>query len=282
MKQLTLPAPGKLNLFLHICGRREDGYHQLQTVFQFLDYADQIQFTLTPGQDGQIKLKTPLVGVAEQDNLIVRAAHALRKSTGCNAGATIVLDKKLPLGGGIGGGSSDAATTLIALNRLWQTGLNQQELQDIGLNLGADVPIFIHGSAAWAEGVGEILQEITLPEPWYLVLVPPCHISTTEIFSHRQLTRDTQAIKMSAFFEQGGHNDCEPLVRSLYPQVAEALDWLDQYGSARMTGTGACVFAQFASRQEAEIAFGKCPKQLQGFIARGVNRSPLHEALERY
>ena len=277
-QQLTLPAPAKLNLFLHVCGRRADGYHQLQTVFQFLDHGDELCFQSR--RDGQLLIEPELRGIPPADNLIYRAADALRKASGCQLGANIVLTKNLPMGGGIGGGSSDAATTLVALNTLWNTGFSKSALQTIGLKLGADVPVFIYGRAAWAEGIGEHLQAIELPEPWYLVVIPPCHVSTAEIFSHEELTRDTQAIRIAAFLEQGGRNDCETLVKKLYPEVEDALDWLNQFGPARMTGTGACVFTRFASRTEALAVLGQLPESLKGFIARGANQSPLYKALE--
>lgn len=277
--KLSLPAPAKLNLFLHICGRRDDGYHDLQTVFQFLDYSDTLEFQLR--QDSQINVTPPLAGIKAQDNLIYRAASALQAANKEKLGVDINLHKKLPMGGGIGGGSSDAATTLVALNQLWQTGLSKQALQQIGLKLGADVPIFIHGQSAWAEGIGERLQAIELPEPWYLVLIPPCHVSTAEIFSHQQLTRNTPAIRIAAFLESGGRNDCEALVKKLYPEIEIALNWLTQFSPAQMTGTGACVFAQFASEDEANAVLRQVPGSLQGFIAKGVNQSPLYQALDK-
>lgn len=280
---LSLPAPAKLNLFLHICRRRDDGYHDLQTVFQFLDYSDNLEFQLR--SDDQINVSPSLAGVAPRDNLIYRAACALRATSTAidpnELGVDITLHKKLPIGGGIGGGSSNAATTLVALNRLWQCGLNKQALQKIGLKLGADVPIFIHGQSAWAEGVGEHLQSIALPEPWYLVLIPPCHVSTADIFSHQQLTRNTPAIRIAAFLESGGRNDCESLVKKLYPEIESALNWLDQFSPARMTGTGACVFAQFASKDEAQAVLRQVPESLQGFVAKGLNQSPLYGALDK-
>ncbi len=277
--KLSLPAPAKLNLFLHICGRRDDGYHDLQTVFQFLDYNDTLEFQLR--QDNQINVTPALAGIKPQDNLIYRAASALQAASKEKLGVDITLHKKLPMGGGIGGGSSDAATTLVALNQLWQTSLNKQALQQIGLKLGADVPIFIHGQSAWAEGIGERLQAIELPEPWYLVLIPPCHVSTAEIFSHQQLTRNTPAIRIAAFLESGGRNDCETLVKKLYPEIEIALNWLTQFSPAQMTGTGACVFAQFASKDEANAVLRQVPESLQGFIAKGVNQSPLYQALDK-
>ncbi len=277
--ELVLPSPAKLNLFLHVCGQRDDGYHNLQTVFQFVDYCDTLTFRLR--EDNQLRLLTPLNGINPEDNLIIRAARLLQKQIPSQPGADIQIDKKLPIGGGIGGGSSNAATTLAALNRLWQCHFSRSQLQEIGLQLGADVPIFIYGEAAWAEGVGERLQSIDLAEPWYLVIAPPCHVSTAEIFSHKQLTRNTQPIRIAAFLEHGGQNDCEALVSSLYPEVSSALTWLNRFNPARMTGTGACVFAQFATQREAQDVLRQLPNSLQGFIARGANQSPLYKAMNK-
>jgi 4-diphosphocytidyl-2-C-methyl-D-erythritol kinase len=272
MTSLTLPAPAKLNLFLHITGRRDDGYHNLQTLFQLLDHGDKLQFTLR--DDGEIRLTPAIAGVPHEENLIVKAARALQQASGTNLGANIRLDKRLPMGGGIGGGSSNAATTLLGLNYLWGSPLNPQQLADIGVSLGADVPVFVHGKTAWAEGVGEQLQAIDMPEKWYLVATPNCHVSTAEIFSHKDLTRDTSAIKVAAFLEQGGRNDCQPLVRKLYPEVGETLDWLSQFGHAQMTGTGASVFIAFDSEESAQAVLEKLPEDIQGFVARGVDTSP--------
>lgn len=272
MTSLTLPAPAKLNLFLHITGRRDDGYHNLQTLFQLLDHGDELQFTLR--DDGEIQLTPAIADVPHEDNLIVKAARALQQASGTSLGANIQLDKRLPMGGGIGGGSSNAATTLLGLNYLWGSPLNQQQLADIGISLGADVPVFVHGKSAWAEGVGEQLQAIDMPEKWYLVATPNCHVSTAEIFSHKDLTRDTSAIKVAAFLERGGRNDCQPLVRKLYPEVGKTLDWLSQFGHAQMTGTGASVFIAFDSEDTAQAALEKLPEDIQGFVARGVDTSP--------
>lgn len=270
---LQLPAPAKLNLFLHILGQRADGYHELQTLFQLLDHGDQLDFRLR--QDREIRLKPEFPGIPEESNLVYRAAQLLQDTTACQRGADIYLHKRLPAGGGIGGGSSDAATALVGLNHLWQTGLSKAELCELGLQLGADVPVFINGQSAWAEGVGEQLQAIELEEKWYLVLAPNCHVSTAEIFSNKSLTRDSPAITVAAFLEQGGHNDCQQLVSSLYPEVAEALNWLSQFAPARMTGTGACVFASFADKAAAETIFKQTPEHLDGFIARGIQESPI-------
>lgn len=274
---LTLPAPAKLNLMLHITGRREDGYHNLQTVFQLLDRGDQLSFTAR--NDSAITLSPAIAGVPFEDNLIVRAAKLLQQHSNCSAGADIQLDKKLPMGGGIGGGSSNAATTLVGLNHLWRCGLSVDALAELGRQLGADVPVFVRGHSAWAEGVGEHLQPLELPEKWFLVLTPDCHVSTAEIFCHKRLTRDTPIIKVAAFFEGDSQNDCQPLVRKLYPEVDFALDWLNQYGTSRMTGTGASVFAAFDSEASAQAVLEKIPNELSGFVAKGVNISPLQQQL---
>jgi 4-diphosphocytidyl-2-C-methyl-D-erythritol kinase len=282
MTTLSLPAPAKLNLFLHILGRREDGYHRLQTVFQLLDYGDTLSFTLTDGQDLQFDCSQP--ALAGPDNLVVQAARALTAATGCQKGTRMFLDKRLPAGGGVGGGSSNAATTLVALNELWGCGLDTESLAAIGLGLGADVPVFIHGFSAWAEDLGETLQPVDLPERWYLVLTPDCHVSTREIFTHPQLTRDTHPLKIAAFPFPGSKNDCESLVRSLYSPVKKALDWLSGYVETRMTGTGASVFAAFETEAEARRVLALMPAQApagcSAFVARGVNLSPLHRQLQ--
>lgn len=276
-RTLTLPAPAKLNLMLHITGRREDGYHNLQTVFQLLDRGDQLSFTAR--DDSRMTLTPAIDGVPFDDNLIIRAAKLLQKASGCHTGIDIHLDKKLPMGGGIGGGSSNAATTLVGLNHLWCCGLNIDELAELGRQLGADVPVFVRGHSAWAEGVGEHLQPLQLPEIWFLVLTPDCHVSTAEIFCHKRLTRDTPIIKVAAFFEGDSQNDCQPLVRNLYPEVDFALTWLSQYGISRMTGTGASVFAAFDSEASAQAVLEKIPNELSGFVAKGVNISPLQQQL---
>ncbi|HCS66539.1 MAG TPA: 4-(cytidine 5'-diphospho)-2-C-methyl-D-erythritol kinase [Cellvibrio sp.] len=278
MTSLTLLSPAKLNLFLHITGRRPDGYHNLQTLFQLLDYGDTLSFNTRI--DGEITLAPDLPGVAFEQNLIIKAVRALDAYKAVGAGVDIQLEKHLPMGGGIGGGSSNAATTLVALNHLWGCGLNKSQLQNIGLQLGADVPVFINAQTAWAEGVGEALQPIEMQPKWFLVIQPDCHVSTAEIFSHKDLTRDTSAIKVAAFLEQGGQNDCEALVRKLYPQVDNALIWLQKFDrNARMTGTGACVFASFESAEIAHSVQAQLPKHLPGFVAQGVNRSPLYKLL---
>ncbi|WP_323815910.1 4-(cytidine 5'-diphospho)-2-C-methyl-D-erythritol kinase [Cellvibrio sp. NN19] len=278
MTSLTLLSPAKLNLFLHITGRRPDGYHNLQTLFQLLDYGDTLTFT--PRSDGQLTLSPDLPGVDFEQNLIIKAARALEPYKAAMAGVDIQLEKYLPMGGGIGGGSSNAATTLVALNHLWDCNLTKKELQAIGLRLGADVPVFINAQTAWAEGVGEELEAIKMPPKWFLVAQPDCHVSTAEIFSNKDLTRDTSAIKVAAFLERGGKNDCEALVRKLYQQVDNALIWLQKFDrNARMTGTGACVFASFETAEEALYVLAKLPKDLPGFVAKGVNQSPLYELL---
>ncbi len=277
MTCLRLPSPAKLNLFLHILGQRDDGYHQLQTVFQLLDYGDELEFTLS--EIDEIQVSPQLPNTSPEDNLILRAAKLLKQYCSIRQGAHIRLSKKLPMGGGIGGGSSNAATTLLGLNHIWRCGLDIPTLLQLGRQLGADVPVFVAGKSAWAEGVGEQLQAIELPELWYLVLAPECHVSTAKIFQNKDLTRATLAITVAAFFEKGGKNDCQPLVERLYPQVREAVEWLSQYSPAQLTGTGACVFASFPNQQAAQEVFARRPKQLNGFVAKGVNNSPLHQHL---
>ena len=272
------PAPAKLNLFLHITGRRADGYHELQTLFQFLTYGDWLYFDIQDGED--ICLSGTPAGVPEADDLCVKAARRLRETTGCTAGVTIYNDKRLPPGTGLGGGSSDAATTLIVLNKLWGLGLETRQLAELGFGLGADVPVFIHGYSAWAEGVGEILTPVTPPESWFLVVIPPVNVSTAGIFSDTELTRDTPRMKIPDLLSGCGRNDCEALVRRRYPEVAAALDWLDGFSQARMTGTGGSVFAAFDSETDAEVVAGQVPDGWESFVARGVNRSPLLSAME--
>jgi 4-diphosphocytidyl-2-C-methyl-D-erythritol kinase len=271
------PAPAKLNLFLHITGRRADGYHLLQTLFQFLDYGDTLDFKLR--DDGRITRPTGPSGIAEADDLAVRAAQLLRERSGVRRGADIHLRKRLPHQAGLGGGSSDAATTLAALNRLWDARLSTAELAALALELGADVPVFVHGRAAWAEGVGEILTPADPPERWYLVIQPDCRIATREIFQAPDLTRNSAAITIARFYAGEGHNDFEPLVRKRYPAVAEALDWLGRRAPARLTGSGACVFAAFEREAEARSVLSELTHDWRGFIARGRNRSPLLDRL---
>ncbi len=275
MSAHVYPAPAKLNLFLHITGRRADGYHLLQTVFRFIDYGDALHFTLR--SDGQIVLTQTLPGVPVEQDLCYRAARLLQASTGTTQGVEIMLEKRLPLGGGLGGGSSDAATTLIALNRLWGTGLSRAELMALGLKLGADVPVFIFGDNAWAEGVGETLTPIALEPAWYVVLVPPVSVATAEVFSAPELTRNTLPVTIPAFSAGQIHNDLEPVVTGRYPSVARHLEWLRQYGVARMTGSGACVFAAFAAEQAAREVLADKPAWIEGFVARGLDHHPLRD-----
>jgi len=265
---------------LHITGRREDGYHNLQTLFQFLDYGDQLHFGVL--STAEIEVISNLSGIPNEDNLIYRAARLLQQHSNCQQGARIQLEKILPMGAGLGGGSSDAATTLIALNQLWSLNFELAELADLGLQLGADVPVFVLGYAAWAEGVGEQLTAVTLPESWYLVLTPDCHVSTAEIFSHKELTRNTSAITIAAALEGAGRNDCLAVVLDHYPQVKNALSWLNQFAAAKMTGTGSSVFADFDSRQQAQQVLEQLPTDLKGFIAKGQNLSPLHREAKRH
>ena len=277
---LSLLSPAKLNVFLHIIGRRADGYHNLQTVFQLLDHGDTITFSAR--QDSQVFLQGSPPGLAVEDNLIVRAARALQarmRTMGTSVpGADITLHKRLPLGGGLGGGSSNAATTLVALNHLWNASLDRDALMRLGRELGADVPLFIFGRTAWAEGVGDELTPLTIAPKWYLVVVPNCQVSTARIFSHKDLTRDTAAFKVAAFSQGGGQNDCQNLVRRLYPEVDKALIWLEKISpTARMTGTGACVFASFDSQREAERVLAKMPAEFTGFTARSLDRSPYYD-----
>ncbi|MDH5229072.1 MAG: 4-(cytidine 5'-diphospho)-2-C-methyl-D-erythritol kinase [Gammaproteobacteria bacterium] len=271
------PAPAKLNLFLHITGRREDGYHLLQTIFQFVDYCDQLYFDLRV--DKQIRHLNPLPGVEPGSDLVVRAARLLQQTTACSQGADIRIEKNLPMGGGLGGGSSDAATTLLALNQLWQTGLQIEQLAALGLQLGADVPIFIYGHAAWAEGIGEQITVVNPPEPWYVIITPPVHVDTGKIFSSEQLTRDQQAIKIRDSLNGQMTNICQPLVEQLYPPVAAAIEALSAYSPARMTGTGACVFASFESQKAAQSVLEKLSPQWQGVVAKALNISPLQARL---
>jgi 4-diphosphocytidyl-2-C-methyl-D-erythritol kinase len=278
------PAPAKLNLFLHITGQRADGYHELQTVFQFLNYCDELRFTLR--DDGQVHRVNNVEGVPEAEDLVVRAARLLQAETGCQQGVDIQLDKRLPMGGGLGGGSSDAATVLVALNQLWKLGLDEDRLASLGLRLGADVPVFVRGRAAWAEGVGEKLEPLSLPEPWFLVLAPRIHVSTEALFSDPQLTRDVQPIKIRDYLSRVGLADCfgetqnvfEPLVRAKYREVDAALTWLTQFAPARLTGTGACVFAAFANEAQARKVADQVDGRWQTIVAAGCNRSPLFDA----
>jgi 4-diphosphocytidyl-2-C-methyl-D-erythritol kinase len=271
--QQVWPAPAKLNLMLHITGQRADGYHDLQTVFQFLDFGDELRFV--PTQDGTIQRLRGADSVPGDDDLVVRAAQALQEVSGCGLGVTIDVNKRLPVGGGLGGGSSDAATTLHALNRIWGLDLGQQTLAEIGLRLGADVPVFVSGFSAFAEGIGELLTPIELEQPWYLVVIPQVHVSTAEIFQDLELTRDCPAIKICDLPRTGWENVCVNVVVKHYPQVGEALELLELYARARMSGTGASVFAAFTSKEEAQATRAKLPEGWVSFIAKGVNESPL-------
>ena len=275
---LSLLSPAKLNLFLHITGRRADGYHELQTLFRLLDWGDHMYFSAN--NSGEITLGGSELNIPPAQNLIVRAALALPRLDG-RQGAHVELHKRIPEGGGLGGGSSNAATTLLALNQLWELGLSTTQLQQLGAQLGADVPVFTAGHTAWAEGIGEILRPVNLPDSWYLVIAPQCHVSTAEIFSNEQLTRNTSPIKIAAFFEGHSRNDCQNLVRNLYPEVDNALKWLDNFGEAKLTGTGACVFASFPDEHPARLALGLLPDSMTGFVAKGLNTSPVLSALAR-
>ena len=270
------PAPAKINLFLHVVGKRADGYHELQTAFQFLDVADQMQFILN--QSGELARDYDY-GFDESSDICLRAAKLLKVYAPETSGVTIKLEKKLPIGGGLGGGSSNAATTLIALNHLWELKLSREKLADIGLQLGADVPVFVMGRAAWAEGIGEQLTAHDFAEEWYFVLNPNIHVSTVEIFAHKQLTAGPQMMKIRAL-EQGvtasfGENQLEPLVRADYPAVDALFDWLNEYGEPRMSGSGASVFMRLNSAQQGEELLAKIPSNTSGFVARSMNRHPL-------
>ena len=271
------PAPAKLNLFLHVTGRRADGYHELQTLFQLIDLADTLEVRVR--EDGRIERPEGPSDVAAEADLTVRAAHALKSATGTKLGATLKVRKRIPLGSGLGGGSSDAATTLLVLNELWNCRLPLGELSALGATLGADVPVFVQGSSAWAEGVGERLTPVTLPPRWYLIIHPGVTVSTREVFQSPELTRNSPLITIRAFFESGGRNDCEDVVRSRSPEVAEALDWLSRFASARLTGTGSCVFTAFESTAQAERLAARVPDRWKSYVARGLDRSPLHELL---
>lgn len=269
MKTLILYSPAKINLFLHFTGRRPDGYHELQTLFQLLDYSDTLSFELRP--DHKITLETVLSIPVEQ-NLIWRAAQLLQSRKNISLGARIRLEKKIPMGGGLGGGSSNAATTLLGLNQLWDLNLSLDELTLLGRQLGADVPVFVRGRTAWGEGIGDILTPVTLPETWYVVINPGCAISTAEIYAHPLLTRNTPRITLDQFLTTGGHNDAEAVVRRAFPPVAAVLDWLMQFAPAQLTGTGACVFAAFRTQAEAARIAKQIPAPHTGFIAKGINK----------
>lgn len=266
-------APAKLNLFLHVVGRRADGYHLLQTAFRMLDWGDRLSFTLR--RDGRIRRLTDVPGVPEQSDLVVRAAHALQQWAGCELGVDITVDKVLPMGGGLGGGSSDAATTLLALNRLWGIGAGRQELQAIALPLGADVPFFVFGRTAFAEGVGEALTALTMPPAWYVVVAPGVSVPTARIFASKVLTRDTKPIKIADFAMSGTRNDLERVACEQYPQIANAIDWLGAYAPARMTGSGACIFSEVGSEREAREIARQCPVGWQAWAVPSLEVHPM-------
>ncbi len=271
--QKLWPSPAKLNLFLHVTGRREDGYHELQTVFQILDYGDELEFSHIA--DDQIHLRCDGVEIETEHNLVYKAAQLLKKISGSRQGIQIALKKVLPMGGGLGGGSSNAATTLVALNEIWGAGFSLQQIAEIGLQLGADIPVFVLGRSAWGEGVGEILRPLELSPAWYLVIHPGCHVDTAKVFSSPDLTRNTSPITINDFQNGNCHNDCEPVVFKAYPEVARAHRWLGQWTTARMTGTGASVFGIFTSEAQAKDVLGNIPDTWNGFLSQGVNISPL-------
>lgn len=276
---IAFPAPAKLNLMLRVTGRRADGYHLLQTVFRFIDHGDVLRLRVR--DDGAIVRLRALPGVPEAEDLTVRAAKALKAETGTDLGAEIDLEKRLPMGGGIGGGSSDAATVLLALNQLWGTGYSRKRLQALALPLGADVPVFVFGQNALAEGVGEQLTPLILPPAWYLVLVPPVAVPTAVVFRHPELKRDSEKVKIQGFSAIKG-NDLESLVCREYPEVARHLAWLSQFGDAQMTGSGACVFAAFDNEAAARDVLAACPADMRGFVARGLDSHPLHGLAEDF
>ncbi|MDH5978674.1 4-(cytidine 5'-diphospho)-2-C-methyl-D-erythritol kinase [Vibrio splendidus] len=275
------PSPAKLNLFLYITGRRDNGYHELQTLFQFVEFGDELTVSAN-SETSSITITPEIPGVALEDNLIWKAATALQQYTSTSFGADIELKKVLPMGGGIGGGSSNAATVLVALNYLWRLNLSDDQLAEIGLQLGADVPVFVRGHAAFAEGVGEQLQPANPDEKWYLVVKPQVSIATVDIFTHSELTRNTPKRALATLLEQEYVNDCEKIVRMLYPEVDKQLSWLLQYAPSRLTGTGSCVFAEFSSKKEAESVLEQLPDTVSAFVARGRNISPLKETLAEY
>jgi 4-diphosphocytidyl-2-C-methyl-D-erythritol kinase len=274
------PAPAKLNLMLHVVGRRPDGYHELQTVFQLIDLCDRLEIDVR--EDGVISRPRGPAGVAEADDLVVRAARALKESSGTRLGAEISVQKRIPMGGGLGGGSSDAATALVALNHLWGLGWNSAQLAEIGARLGADVPVFVAGTSAWAEGIGERLTPVSLgADSWYVVIFPGVRVPTASVFQAPELTRNSPPTTMRGFLETGGRNDCEAVVRTRFPAVGEALDWLGRHAAARLTGTGSCVFARFSRVEDAERVAARVPDAWRAYVARGLDQSPLLEELAR-
>ncbi len=283
-KELVFPAPAKINLFLHILGQRKDGYHNLETLFQFVDHSDTLTLTVT--DKPEIELLTPITDVKSEDNLIIKAANLLKNKTNTPFGVRISISKVLPMGGGLGGGSSNAATILVALNILWQCNLAKQSLAEIGLSLGADVPIFIHGFSAFAQGVGEQLSAVQPNEDWYLITKPECSISTQQVFTSVDLPRNTlklaaKALETKDFITEKFHNDCQTLVIKHYPEVAKLLAWLLEYAPSRMTGTGACIFTRFSSQEEALALQEKIPNGISSFVARGLNKSPLNSVVDQ-
>ncbi len=279
MNPISWPAPAKLNLFLHINGRRADGYHELQTLFVILDVGDELRIRVD--ESNAITLEPEVPGVPLEQNLIYRAAQLLKAHSERPLGAHIQLTKRLPMGGGLGGGSSDAATTLVALNHLWRLGLSEDELALMGRSLGADVPVFVRGRSAFAEGVGERLQPVEIPTKWYLVVHPQVHVSTAQIFQDPELPRDTPKQEWAELRDGSWKNDCEALVKKQYPEVAKALGWLLEYAPSRMTGTGACLFAEFEEEESARKVLANMPNWLQGFVGRGVTLSPLQTILQQ-
>jgi 4-diphosphocytidyl-2-C-methyl-D-erythritol kinase len=270
-------APAKLNLFLHVLGRRRDGYHLLQSVFTLIDLHDTLRFAVR--DDGLVRRVNDVPGVPAERDLSLRAAQLLQEASGTPLGADIEVEKRIPMGGGLGGGSSDAATVLIVLNRLWKTGFDREALAEIGAGLGADVPFFIFGRPAWAEGVGDRLRDVDVPQRWYVVLAPPAQVPTQAIYTAAELTRNTEALKMEDFSAQPldprFHNDLEPVVTARFPVVREHLEWLRQHGDARMTGSGSCVFAAFDGREPAQRVIDALPESMKGFIAQGLTHHPL-------
>lgn len=272
---IDCPAPAKINLFLHVVGRRPDGYHLLQSAFRLIDLADRLSFGTR--SDGLVRRINAVEGIPEQDDLVVRAGEILQAETGCRKGADIRVEKNIPMGAGLGGGSSDAATTLLALNRLWQTGLDRAALAMLGLKLGADVPFFIFGRDAFAQGIGEHLQPMALDPAWYVLISPKVSIPTREIFTAKELTRDSEAIKIADFAMSNTRNDLQAVACSRYPAVRDAIDWLGQHGPARMTGSGSCIFAEVASESEASRIVGICPPEWRAWKTRSISRHPLFD-----
>lgn len=279
MANLRVPSPAKINLFLHVNGRRSDGYHLIQTAFQFVNLVDYLTFQVRP--DAAIAVHTDLIDVATEDNLIYKAAKLLQDYGNVKQGIDITLEKHIPIGGGLGGGSSNAATTLLILNLLWDLKLTLSELLHLGVKLGADVPIFLYGQAAFAEGIGDQLRPIELNESWLLLIVPPCSVNTGKIFSDSQLTRTTPRLTIAEFLESGGHNDCEPVAQKHFPEIAKALKWLENYSSAKMTGSGSCVFAAFENEETAVNISKEIPESFKGFVVKGLNTSPLHSVINK-